>query len=134
MKGHTQVCTETQQYPDLADPTCSLPPMLICKKGNFIWLWKVKEKDQSVESPKKDQWYKMKLPSFTKRRVNSAVSKPRMVKQKTAREQFCRWQDDSRCFSHVSAGAESSLTYLQTLDLRDMVVLGEEGGVWYDQL
>lgn len=25
-------------------------------------------------------------------------------------------------------------TYLHTLDLRDMVVLGEEGGVWYDQL
>lgn len=128
------MCTETQPYPDLADPTCSLLPMLIRKKGSFIWLWKVKEKDQSVKSTKKDQRHTMKPPFFQKRRVNSAVSKPRTVKQKTAREQFCRWQDDSRCFSHVSAGAESSLTYLQTLDLRDMVVLGEEGGVWYDQL
>ena len=32
------------------------------------------------------------------------------------------------------ATAQPGFTYLQTLDLRDMVVLGEEGGVWYDQL
>lgn len=32
------------------------------------------------------------------------------------------------------AAAQPAFTYLQTLDLRDMVVLGEEGGVWYDQL
>lgn len=30
--------------------------------------------------------------------------------------------------------AEPGFSYLQTLDLRDMVVLGDEGGVWYDQL